>query len=44
MDLEENTTSLADSIDLSSYLALDMQKVNIVLPGDLITSSQGFMQ
>jgi hypothetical protein len=36
--------SVFHQLDIGKFLASDLEEVNVVLPGDLITTSQGFMQ
>ena len=40
---EKLDETLIKQLDIEKYIHLDYQNVNIVLPGDLITSTQGFM-
>lgn len=43
-NLSEYPPKLFESLDLLSFLPADVSSLKIVLPGDTITTEQGFMQ
>ena len=43
-NLNEYPSKLFESLEVLSYLTNDVSSLKIVLPGDIITTEQGFMQ
>ena len=43
-NLDQYPSKLFETLDLLSYLTSDASSLKIVLPGDVITTEQGFMQ
>lgn len=43
-NLQKYPSKIIDTFDLSKYLPTDFVSFNMVMPGDVITTEQGFMQ